>query len=159
MGWFTTRRDWSTGAIEPHDSWIRHAHPYPDTLAVVREAIRESGADAALVDLPGAVVAVWRMIAGIAKDNLKDRRAIEDLDKVLHREDLDDQKIWDFLTHQEALGVAIRNNLIEDYFQTGMITQALVGMIRDGSLKISLGGQARVGAGDAGPGIGGGDRI
>lgn len=159
MGLFATKKDWSTCVIESNSPWSKYARPYPNTIEIVRDAARKSGVDPQLIDLPGAITRVWRLIIHVADELLDDRRAIAALGKIADRSDLDDQKIWDFLTQQGSYGVAIRNTIIERYFDNGTMVESLVALITDGTLQVQLGGQDRIVDGPPESQLQGRDRI
>lgn len=128
--------DWSRDPLPP-TRWAGAAEPAPATAALVRAAVAESGADPAAVDKELAARYARQLIIHSAHDlfrqtgNCSGARALL---LVSLRVDLGDEMLWNFFTHQDANGVAVRNHLIGSYLGGGEVTASLVGGIRDGSL-------------------------
>jgi hypothetical protein len=128
--------DWARDPIPP-SPWARHATPFPDSLAVVDEAVRISGLDPAQVDRPAAVRSVWRLVVGVGKNLLDaDPAAAQALDVVWARADLSDDLLWNFFTHQGARGIAARNHLIASVFATGQAVDVVVEQLREGAFRL-----------------------
>lgn len=133
---FPSAVDWGLDPLPP-TRWAGAAERAPDTLALVRAAIVESGVDVLQVDLGRAAQYARALIvhaaheAFLQTDNAGGARAVL---LVSVRPDLCDELLWNFFTHQGANGVVVRNHLIGSYLCGGDVTDSLIGGIRDGSL-------------------------
>lgn len=138
------KRDWSVGPIGPGE-WAQHALPHPDSMAMVQQSIVMSGVDPAGVDRVDALCRVWNILLKIGDDLLqRDPVAQNGLRQVGSRPDLSDELIWDYFTHQGAIGIAARNHLIETYVQTGQLVEVLAQLLQDGQMSIGLEGRERI---------------
>ncbi len=148
MGWLSKKeapgRDWTSGPIGPGE-WAQHALPHPDSLALVDQAVVASGVDPAVVDRIDALCRVWNLIITLGADALqRDPAAQSGLQQVGSRPDLSDELIWDYFTHQGAIGIAARNHLIETYVQSGQVVEVIAQLLREGQMQTGLQGKDRV---------------
>lgn len=149
MGWLGKKaapaaRDWSAGPVE-RGEWASHALPYPDSLALVEQAISRSGADPSTVDKVDGVVRVWNLVITLGSHALqRDPAAQAGLHQVGSRADLTDELLWNYFTHHGAIGIAAQHHVIETYVDSGQIVEVLAQLMADGEMRLDLGGHDRV---------------
>ncbi|MGN0064925.1 MAG: hypothetical protein ACI379_11850 [Nocardioides sp.] len=137
-------RDWSQGPIEPSE-FAKFAEPYVDSLDIVEHGIALSGVEPTEVDKIEALVRVWNVQQAILKDLLSaEPRIVAGLDVVAARPDFNDELMWNYLTHVGPVGVAARNHLTETYSRTGRLAEIVATVIREGGMRVDLGGRDRI---------------
>ena len=140
--------DWSTAPVPGDPQWKRHELPRPDTHQAIESAILQAGVDDSDVDRVECLVRLWHMISGVAQITFKvagygGEAAASGLAKLSERSDFSEDMLWNYFSHQGALGVAVQHRVVE-MFQSGDAVTVLAEMIRDGDCRHNLGGSDRV---------------
>jgi len=106
-------------------------------MAVLQDAILRSGVDPAQIDRAAVMEHMVNTISAGGAATMAgqgDRKAADGLVTVSNRPDCTIDMLWNYFSHQEALGIAVQRMLAE-MFNSGEMATIMARQIRDGSFR------------------------